>query len=68
MKKSKAIITYLKDRALSLSNVIEYYESMERDKGYLTIDQRYSYDLAITRLNEIERLVDFIEGKGTPIE
>ena len=61
MKSNKAILQYLKERTEELGTHAGYYEALERDRGYMTIDQQTSYNLAISRLNEIEKLVRFIE-------
>ena len=61
MKSNKAILRYLKDRTEELGSYVGYYEALERDRGYMTIDQQTSYSLALSRLNEIEKLVRFIE-------
>lgn len=61
MKSNKAILKYLKERAKDLGTHLGYYEALERDNGFMSLDQQTSYNIAVSRLNEIEKLVSFIE-------
>lgn len=63
MKSNKAIIKYLKERAEMLGYHAGYYEELERNRGFMTLDQQESYNIAVSRLNEIEELVRFIENR-----
>lgn len=57
----KQTIAYLKSRVSTLGVHVDYYETLERDKGYLTTDQQASYNIAVAQLGELERLIRFIE-------
>lgn len=61
MKTSKAIIQYLKKRVKVLGEIVGYYENLERDRGFMKTDDMLSYSIAQSQLNELERLVSFIE-------
>ena len=61
MKQSKAILQYLRERTEVLGNIIGYYEALERDRGFMKTDDMLSYSIAQSQLNELERLVTFIE-------
>lgn len=57
------VLKYLKLRSQTLGSIIQYYESLERDRGFMKTDDMVSYQIATSQLNELERLVTFIEGK-----
>ena len=61
MKSNRSILNYLKRRASTLQAIIEYYETLERDRGFMKSDDMLSYSIAQAQMNEIERLVDYIE-------
>ena len=57
------VLKYLKLRSQTLGHIIQYYEALERDRGFMKSDDMVSYQIAVSQLNELERLVSFIEGK-----
>lgn len=57
------VLKYLKLRSQTLGSIIQYYEALERDRGFMKTDDMVSYQVATSQLNELERLVTFIEGK-----
>lgn len=59
----KELLNYLKLRSQTLGSIVQYYESLERDRGFMKTDDMVSYQIAVSQLNELERLVSFIEGK-----
>ena len=59
----KDVLNYLKLRSQTLGSIVEYYETLERDRGFMKTDDMVSYQVAVSQLNELERLVSFIEGK-----
>lgn len=59
----KDVLNYLKLRSQTLGSIVEYYETLERDRGFMKTDDMVSYQVAASQLNELERLVSFIEGK-----
>ena len=59
----KDVLNYLKLRSQTLGCIVEYYETLERDRGFMKTDDMVSYQVAVSQLNELERLVSFIEGK-----
>ena len=62
LKKWSAVLTYLKDRSKTLGCIIDYYAMLERDKGYLTTDSEKAYEIALSQMQEIERLIEFMES------
>lgn len=62
MKKMKQTLEYIKSRVSTLGTHVDYYETLERDKGYLTSDQEVSYNIALSQLRELDRLITFIEA------
>ena len=63
MRRMSEILKHLKIRAKALGAIIDYYEIKERDKGWLTADDRLAYTLAVTSLKEVESVVAYIEGE-----
>lgn len=61
MKKMKQTLEYIKSRVSTLGTHVDYYETLERDRGYLTSDQEAGYNIALSQLHELNRLVNFIE-------
>lgn len=61
MKQTKSILQYLKKRVKVLGEIVGYYETLERDRGFMKTDDMLSYSIAQSQLNELERLVSFIE-------
>lgn len=59
----KEVLHYLKLRSQTLGSIVQYYEALERDRGFMKTDDEVSYQIACSQLNELERLVTFIEGK-----
>ena len=57
------VLKHVRLRCEVLGDIIEYYDQKERD-WYLTIDEKKSYEIAKSQMNELERLVSFIEGTG----
>lgn len=57
------ILKYVTWRVQTLGNIIDYYEKLERDRGFMKIDDEIAYQIACSQMNELERMVDFIEGK-----
>ena len=62
MKKMKQTLEYIKSRVSTLGTHVDYYETLERDKGYLTSDQEVSYNIALSQLRELDSLITFIEA------
>lgn len=56
------ILKYVRVRVQTLKNIIDYYEKLERDQGFMKTDDQISFQIACSQMNELERLVDFIEG------
>lgn len=61
MKKMSSLLKYLKERAEELGCILSYYETLERDKGYLRTDEEMSYNMALAQMHEVDRMVSFIE-------
>ena len=57
----KKLITHIKDRILILNSVMTYYENIEKEKEYLTTDQRKCYEDAVSRFRELEKLISYME-------
>lgn len=57
------VLKHVRLRCMVLGNIIENYDRKERD-SYLTLDEKKSYEIARSQMNELERLVSFIEGTG----
>lgn len=63
MKKTNEILKYMKQRCTALGAIIDYYDTKERDNGFLKTDDQIAYQIAMSQMNELERLTSFIEGK-----
>lgn len=64
MIKMPSLLKKLKSRVSVLGQGIDYYETLERDRGYLTTDQQTSYIINVARLNELNEIVRLIEESG----
>lgn len=64
MKKRKIseVIQYLKSRVSTLEVLLQHYHVVERDRGWLTTDQQLIYSTYKARLDEIEKLVQYMES------
>ena len=64
MKKRKIseVIQYLKSRVSTLEVLLQHYHVLERDHGWLTTDQQFIYSTYKARLDEIEKLVQYMES------
>ena len=58
----KKSITYVKDRIIILNRVMTFYENIEKEKEFLTTDQRKSYEDAVSRFDELEKFITFMES------
>lgn len=61
-KNKSDILKYLKQRVKTLGEIVGYYEELERNRGFMKTDDMLSYSIAQSQLNELERLVSFIES------
>lgn len=57
------VLKHIRQRCEDLGCIIDYYDKKERD-WYLTLDEKKSYEIAKSQMNELERLVSFIEVSG----
>lgn len=64
MIKMPSLLKKLKSRVSVLGQGIDYYETLERDRGYLTTDQQTSYIINVARFNELNEIVRLIEESG----
>ena len=64
MIKMPSLLKKLKSRVSMLGQGIDYYETLERDRGYLTTDQQTSYIINVARFNELNAIVRLIEESG----
>ena len=64
MIKMPSLLKKLKSRVSVLGQGIDYYETLERDRGYLTTDQQTSYIINVARFNELNEIVRLIEEAG----
>lgn len=62
LKKINRVMEHIKSRATALGVTIDYYDRLERDRGYLTTDQQTAYGIALAGFYEIDNLVQFIEA------
>ena len=56
------ILKYVEGRVKTLGNIIDYYEKLERDRGFMKTDDEIAFQIACSQMNELERFVNFIEG------
>lgn len=60
LRKYQELCDYVKDKAVSLINIVEHYEKLENEKGYLTTDQQRIYLISQSQLNLINDLIKYI--------
>lgn len=57
------VLEYCKNRIVKYHISIKYYEDLEASRGILTRDEELAYNNYITAVNELGRVVDFIDMK-----
>lgn len=62
MPSGLAILTYLKQRIKYLAEDLLYYEQLEKERGLLMRDEELVYNNTRFAMNELERMVQFIEA------
>lgn len=62
LKTMASLLKYMVGRAEELNNVVEFYYVKSRD-SYMSTDDMLAYNTATARLNELGKMLDFIQGK-----
>lgn len=57
------VLEYCKNRIVSYHISIKYYEDLEASRGMLTRSEELAYNHYLTAVNELGRVVDFIDMK-----
>lgn len=64
IKRMSEILTHIKLRVKALGAILDYYDSLDRQGLLWKSDDMMAYTIAQAQMNELERLVKYIENIG----